>query len=459
MLFCPKFVEGETMKIARATIPFILAVLIIVASCGGGGGGDISGPILDVSEIKSLILEQFYINGGMEDEYRARGEFSVYVRDAATGLDVACTTQDGGMKLLTAPGIYYGDLTVKFQEVEGNEVNSVARFQLVFVETDGGGCPAPIDAEDDIAGISGELTSDDLLGAIIWATNGRGAAVLRSEVADAGSVASMAPSLTDGLSIDKLMFEFEPGEGENPRFYIFVESDEGTQCQVDDDLMDSIRSGGVLYAALGFPITCFDPADPDFPNIRIQIGLYVQTDSGPEQVAETEFVPIGDLVGERANFNDNKGFISFRSVRDECFAAPVVRLADLTDTQVTELSHDAAPTSAGAVELHVIDAVSGQTVACAGAAQGLAGIEAAGPYDDLAATLVAAGWEREIFGYADIYLALVERSDGLACPALPAEVLPVLAITGALTPSQLMAGEADFVTGGGGLGFVAAAAD
>jgi len=444
------------MNPARVCMPFMMVALILVASCGGGGGTSISGPILDLSEVKALVLDQFYVNGGMEDEYRSKGEFSVYVRDSATGRDVACTSQDDGMSSLTAPGVYYGDLDVRFREVEGNDVGSLARFKLVFVEKDGGDCPDPIGPEDDIAGESAELTSEELVGAMIWATNGRAAAVLRAQSDDPMSVGSMAPSLADGLFIDKLFFEYDAGDDDTPRFYIFVESEDGGQCQVANDLMDAIRAGDVLYAALGFPISCFDPADPDFPYIEIRIGLYVQDDSGPKLVAETDFIAIGDLIGERAEFEGGKGYISFQGVRMEQFGAPVVRLADLTAMQIESLRHTEGTDTVGALELHVTDEASGQLLACAGADQGLAGVDAAGSYAGLAATPVAAGWEREIFGYGRVLLSLVERSDGLACPTLPAFELPVLAKTAELGPTELAAGEAGFLDGAGELSFVRA---
>ncbi len=432
---------------------FTIALFVLVQSGCGGGSTTITGPILSLNEIKALVLDQLCINSGMDDEYRDYGEFSVYIRDAATGLDVACVRQEDGLDALTAPGIYYGGLSLQMKEVEGEHPDSVARFKLVFVEQDGAGCPAPIDSEDDIAGESAELTFDGLIGTRIWATNGTAAAVLRASQEDEFTVESMSPSLADGLMIDKLYFE---GEGE-ARYYIFAERIEGGssvyQCQVADEYMEKVRTGGVLYAALGFPISCLDPADPDFINTEVRLGLYVQSDSGPELVGETEPYAVGDLVGERADFKNGKGYVTFRRVTTTLFGSPVIRLADLENTQVTYLELGSDPATDSPLELFAVDPASGVAIACSGQAQGLAGIGAAGSYAGLAASLVALEGQMELFGSGEIVLRLVERTDGEECPRVPEVAPDVLAETGPLDPADLREGGAEF-SGGGRIEFI-----
>lgn len=433
--------------------------MVLVAGCGGGGGADLTGPVLDISQVTSIVLDQLYMNGGMEDEYGGRGEFSVYIRDAATGQDVACTTQEDGMDDLGSEGVYYGGLGVPFRKVEGVSVDSVARFKLMFVEKDAGACPEPIGPEDDLAGESRELTSDGLLDGMIWAQNGRAAAMLRPKSDGPMSVRSMAPAMTAGLYIDRLYFDYEAPDGQSPRFYIYAETQGGAQCQVSDASMSSIRAGKTLYAALGFQLPCLDGTDPEFPDIKARLALYAQEGSGPKLIGETEFACVGDLVGERAEFTNGDGYVTFRNISPEHFGAPVARLADLLATQITGLAFTAGRQTAGALEVHVIDPASGNTVACAGANQGLMGIGQPGDYDGLAASFVAAGWERELFGYASIRFELVERSDNLSCPALAKWDLPILAATGGLSPTDLKMGRASFEGSGGEIEFAASPAN
>jgi hypothetical protein len=442
------------MKRLLSLLSIVVLTSFYLAGCGSGGTS-ITGPILSMSEIKALKLDQLFINAGMEDEYRDYGEFAIYIRDAATDTDVACTSQEDGMSILTAPGVYYAELSVPLREVDGEHPSSVARFKIIFVEKDGAACPAPIDSEDDIAGESAELTFDQLVDGRIWATNGLAAAVLRSSSEDELSVVSMAPSIADGLAIDKLYFE--DGSEESARYYIFAEKivggDSVYQCQIEDQYMEKIRMRRVLYAALGFPISCFDPADPGFVNMEVRMGLYIQTDSGPELVGQTEPTAVGDLVGERVDFTNNKGYMTFRRVTEDFFGAPVVRLADLAETEVTYLELASNPATDSPLELFAIDPLSGVAIACAGAAQGFVGIGAAGSYAGLAADLVALDGQMELFGSSDVVIKLVERTDGEECPKVPESIPDDLDETLSQGPSDLMEGEASFA-GGGRIEFV-----
>lgn len=439
------------MKRHARSFFFLILMALFASACGSGGASSITGPILSIGEIQSLLLDQLFVNGGMADEYGDHAEFSVYVRDAATGEDIACTTQEDGLAKLTAAGVYYAGLSVPLSEVEGEHSTSVARFQILFVEKDGAACPAPIASEDDIAGVSAELTFDQLLGTRIWATNGLAAAVLRSPSEIPLSVASMAPMLEDGLSIDKLFFETDSDE--EARYYLFAEKIEDGQsvyqCQVADAAMEKIRMGSVLYAALGFPFDCFDPSDPEYAQTQVRVGLYVQGESGPELVGQTEPTAIGDLIGERADFTDGNGYLTFRPVSTALFGAQVVRLADFDASEITRLEYDGSPSSDSSLEVFAVDASSDVPIACAGEAQGLSGVSLPGTHEGLGAAFVPMEGQTELFGAERVVLRLVERTDGRSCPQTADGELPSVAETATLLPTDLDDGEAPFGEGGG----------
>jgi hypothetical protein len=453
----------------RASIRVVLAIAAaaLCTSCGGGGGQSddqtIAGPILSLDSIQAIAVDQLFINGGMEDEYRARGEFSIYLRDAATQKDVACTTSSGAAARVASPDIFYGGLALPLTSLEGDHPTSVARFQIVFVEKDGPDCPAPIDVEDDIVGISDEVSSDELLRVPIWAQNGRAIAVLRAPSDTALSIRSMAPSLADGLIVDKLFFRRNAeSDAIAESYYLFAERIENgvavDQCQLDASAMEGIRFGDVIYAALGLSIPCFDPAASNFADMQVRVGIYVQASSGPELVGQTAPQAIGDVIGERVNFAEGDGYVAFRRVTTTLFGAPVVRLADLTSVVVSSLSHTASPTTDADLELHAVDPGTGLTVACAGRVQGLEGVGLAGSYDALSAKIVAVDGQRELFGWDQVILRLVERSDGHACPVPPEGSVGVLAQTAELVPSDLRAESVSFLSGKGTVKFVRAVA-
>lgn len=303
----------------RTLIFFVVVFLSGVVGCGssGGDGIKIEGPLLSIDEAKSIVVDQFFVNGGLDDEYAGKGEFSVYLRDAITGKDIACATQTDGMKKLSLAGIYYGDLSIPLREVESEHLSESMSFEIVFVEQDGDGCPKKIEAEDDIVGISDKISFDALLNKPIQTADGLASVVLRPSSSEVLDVAPMPPAVEDVFAIDKLYFEDDSEE--ESRYVIFadriVEDNSSYQCQIDDAFISKIHFGGILYSALDFPFSCFDPKDPAFASTKIKIGIYKQLESGPELMAETDVKAIGDLIGEKTTFAGNNGYITFRSVQ------------------------------------------------------------------------------------------------------------------------------------------------
>lgn len=432
------------------TISFALALM---AGCGGEGVTDIQGPTLSVSEAMVMVVDQLYINGGLDDEYSQKGEFSVYLRDAATGKDVACTRDDDGMDELSTPGVYYGGLSVPFAQVSADHPSEMARFQIVFVEQDSDGCPNPIDEDDDIAGTSAEFMFDGLLNQQIWAVNGRAAVVLRNSSGEARSVKSMAPALAEGLGIDKIYFKNGSDGDKSSDYYIFIDQVENGrsiyQCQISDDLMEEIHYGNTIYAALGFPVTCFSATDPDFANTNVRVGVYIQKSSGPSIVGETEAKPIGELIGEMAPFTNGNGYVVFQGVMTTPFSAPVIRLGELAMLNVNSLEYELTPSYNPTVELHITDSGGNYVIACAGEAQGLVGVSVPGSHAGLDANLVAADGQRELFGWSSVLLRLVDRKDGLKCPEPLGAEPTVLATTKALSSGDLDARTVQFQNGAG----------
>ena len=382
MLRCTNFFsEGvihmlSTISLKRPFTMFVMLFsILLLAGCGGSGGQEnIEGPILSIGQIKSLVVDQFFVNGGLEDEYAERGEFSIYVRDAATGRDVACTSSEDGMDKLSVPAVYYGGLSVPLKQVDGDLPENVARFQVLFVEQDSEGCPRPIDDDDDIAGVTPEFTFDGLMDQKIWAMNGRGAVVFRAEGGEDISISRMSPALTDGLVIDELYFD-NGNEGDSAeRYYIFVDHiEDGSSvdnCQVADDLMAKIRYGDLVYAGLNFPIDCFDPEAHGFADTPVRLSLFIQRENGPELIGETEIQPIGEIIGEKVAFTNDKGYVSFRSVMSTAFSSPVARLGELTDEVVQVLSYELTPSADPTLELQITDENGDFIIACAGENQG-----------------------------------------------------------------------------------------
>lgn len=434
-------------------ISLILVAATFLAACSSDGGSQINpeGPVLSADEVAGIIIDQLYINGGLEDEYSGKGEFAVYLRDAATDKDLACAAGADGMKGFTKAGIYVGGLAIPLREVTGDHPTGSASFKVVFVEKDSEDCPNQVGGDDDIAGASAEFSFDGLLNKEIWASNGRAMVVFRTAADENLSVAAMAPSVADGLAIDKLYFEDGSNYNDTHTYYIFAEKvldgEVVEQCQIDSTSMEAVGFGGVVYAALGFPFNCFDPADASFAATPVRVSLYVQGDS-TELVAETEVKTIGDLIGEKVSLGGNN-YISFRGVMEAPFSSSVVRLVDLTKLYVTALQYNTAPSSNSNLEMEIISPSDGFVIACAGSEQGLTGVEAAGAHAGLNVQFVAAEGIEELFGWEGVKIRFVNRTDGYKCPTSLTKEPDTVAETGALSTSNLGAKTISFESGAG----------
>ncbi len=442
------------MKKIRAAVLFaaIVSLTSYLASCGSAGEINIEGPTLSTAEATALVLDQFYSSGGTKDEYEGVGEFSVYLRDASTGLDIACVHPDD-MKKASKAGVFYGALFAPLQEVEGEKPGESARFKLVFVEQDGRGCPRPIDDEDVKIGESPELMFEGLMNNLVWATNGAAAAYLRPYAAESRSVRSMAPSLLESLIIDKLYFTDGGDQGVPSQYYVFIDEffngSSVYQCQLKDEDMADVRYGGIVYAALNIPIQCFSGSEANFADRIIRIGLYRQADNGPALIGEIGPTPVGELIGESHDFTNGAGFMSFRSIVADKFEADALRLEELITLKVSALKYSDEPTQGSNLELFVADADSGYIIACSGEDQGFVGIGEPSEYLDLDANLTAIEGQRELFGWRGVNVLLAERTDGKRCPRLPDESVLEIGKTLELLPAELIEGKNDFESGDG----------
>lgn len=431
------------------TICIILGMFILTA-CGSSLTSFL-GPVLDINRLISVKIDQFYSATGLEDEYADTGEFAVYIRDAATGQDLACAGQEQGMNILGKTDTYYANLDIPLREVEGEHPDTSARFQLLIVEKDGPDCPAPIAQGDDIIGISPIFSVEDLIGNRIWTSNGYAAALFRINSMPSEEPEAMAYAMSDGLILDRLSFQNGEEGDTDHMYYFFAERYEGEEvvelCEIEDADFANIRYGNISYAALDLPISCFTPDAVDFSNTYLKLSLWIQTENGPEIVGETEVLKISEMIGEALEFTNGKGYVSLRNVATEPFSFRKTRLAEITNLVLDTVSYTIAPAATEDVEVH-IRSPKGYSVVCAGLNQGLNISDPDIEYTDLNANFVAVDNQREHFGWDELDLVVVGRSDGLSCPAPLESDFSILGQALNLDPAELMTGSATFAEGG-----------
>lgn len=429
----------------------IVSTVTFIASCDVGPLSFL-GPIFDISELKNLAVDQFYTADGLDDEYADTGDFAIYLRDAVTGQDVACVGANNGMEKMRYLNTYYGGLSVRFREVEGDHPESVARLQLLFVEQDSAGCPAPIASADDIIGITPAIASEDLINGNLWTTNGLATAVLRVVDRDSSEPAPMAPAMQDALVVDQLSIQNGDTGNEEHVYYIFAERYEGDEvietCQVDDEALAHVRFGNMIYAALNAAIPCYTSDVADFGAIRLRLSVWVQKDNGPDEVGKTEITRIDEMIGEQLEFTNGKGYIRLRGIATTPFSARYARLEELARLILTDLEYTTAAAASETIEVH-FRSPDGYSVVCAGPDQGLTGVGVPDTaYTGLSAQLTAVTGQQELFGWNELDLMVIARSDAKTCPAAISGDFTVLGSVSDLTPDAVDQGSVNFNEGG-----------
>jgi hypothetical protein len=420
----------------NTSIKLLVTAIAIIFICGCGNLTSIIGPVLDISEMKSLVVDQFFVSNGLEDEYSDTGEFAVYLRDAATGQDMTCAGQEDGMDRLGMNKIFYAGLDIPLRSVDGEGPASSARLQAVFVEKDGEDCPHNITNGDDIIGISPEFSSEELLNNIIWASNGKAAVVFRQKDTNPDNPSPMSFSMQDGLIVDQIGLENGDDGNEPHTYYLFAERFVGSEvvevCQTVEDDFSGVRFGNMIYAALNLQVPCFSADEPNFGTTDVRLSVWIQEPDGPKLVGETEVNMIGEIIGELLKFTNDKGFIRLRNVATVPFSARYARLEELTKLVLTSLDVQEAPAAGETLEVH-LRSPKGYSVVCAGTDNQFVAVE-----DQV-----------ELFGWDSLDLVVVGRSDGNTCPAPLDGEYSVLAEATDLEPLDLEAGITEFEGGGG----------
>jgi len=262
----------------------------------------------------------------------------------------------------------------------------------------------------------------------------------------------MAPAMQDALIVDQVGIDNGSDGDEERVYYIFAERYEGNEvietCQVDDNDLTSVRYGNMIYAAINAPFPCLTSDMADFAAIRARLSVWVQKDEGPSEVGETEITRIGELIGERLELTNGKGYIRLRGVATTPFSARYARLEELASLVVTDLEYATAAAASQTIEVHFVSP-DGYSVVCAGPDQGLTGVDAPDTaYTGLVAEFTAVTGQRELFGWNELDVKVIGRSDSNTCPAALSGDFTILGTATGLTPSAIDTGTANLEEGG-----------
>ena len=115
--------------------------------------------------------------------------------------------------------------------------------------------------------------------------------------------------------------------------------------------------------------------------------------------------------------------------------------------KLTSLAIDTAPLATETLEVH-FRSPRGYSLACIGEHQGLVGMGApAAAYTGPALSFAPIEGLRELFGWEELDLVVIGRSDGDSCPAPITESFSILVQTTGLGPADIKAGNVAFGEG------------
>lgn len=417
-------------------IVFYFSLFALLASCGGGSDiAKLVGPILSLDDLPELRIDQLYIGAVAKDEF-GTPRFAVYLRDAATEKAVACAGGSDGLKVIREPGIFYGRLDIPLQISKGLDTYEGLQFQLVIVEKDSDDCPQPIQADDEIIGITPTVNFAGLLNTLLTTTNGQARVLLKVRGADSPSVPLMVASLTPRLGVEALTVpEAIDPNGPVPLYSLVLLGSEGDGfgCQIGSDQLPTITAATPTYGGLNLFFPCGSLlSDADLAH-TMQIQLWRQIGDETDQVTQTRYAKLKELVGETVPFEDEHGSIRLRDWNPTAFSRPKLAQEEMALLQVAELTTTVTPAEGGALEVHLVEDPLGYSVACSPSR------------GDFTAT----SGQEDLFGWPAVSVALVERAAGAACPDLLAAGDTVRAKTIGLAPEALLGGSVN-LTGGDG---------
>jgi hypothetical protein len=296
---------------------FAVMASIIISGCGGGssnGPAVIDGPELDLSEALQLVVNQIYVKEWSGTA--ARPFFSVYIQDALSEEYLVCAGPDQSLDLASRAGIFYGNLDVSMVAVTGATNKNTPIFNITIVADQENPCPSPIADDDTIVGTV-QINFGELLDSPIEFGEDAAYVTFIGSGHEDIQVPEMEGTTTDALTVGEIYFEDTSSGDIIPDYYMVLYVSNGSSFEfhsiIDPSSMPEMREAKVVYSwlSLVFPETEDVSTDEDLLKTKARIEL-LKSDGVLIGKTGEEF--IGDIIGRKVEFTNNKGYIKIRSI-------------------------------------------------------------------------------------------------------------------------------------------------
>lgn len=315
-------------KIISFVFCLLSFVFCLLTGCGGSGGpANLTGPDLSISELVSIKIDQLKFTGGLDDDQDGTPEPAIYIRCADSEVDIACAGADQGLDIVTKSGTVYGRIDAIFEPVENVKETNCFDVNLVFVEKDSDGCPAPISDDDDELWVSGplslnELGTGSLLKNPVESDDGLFMAYLISSAdqPEEDIAFNPVPQTDNILKVDQLYIK-SATINDDTSFKLVVKSATGEnfRCEASFDAATTgITKMDIIYGNLGILLKDNDLSDclitEENKMEDINITLYISDNNAV--VTSLNTTSLVDLVDNDGGKEDlqNGGFVRFLMV-------------------------------------------------------------------------------------------------------------------------------------------------
>lgn len=406
----------------------LAAGFLCMIACGGKSTP--SEPI-SVAELRNLQVENINFDSSFFETGDA--EIEVHVIDAKTRRSVLCAGVQHGMKAVQSYDTSYENLGVTFIPTHAFKETEITQFKIALVERDSRHCPDSLtESQGDSLGETRTLSRTDLPTgdasiSFTFKKNGKGTIALTKPATPESTFA--AKDLLN-LKLKSIMInEIKTNEFSDPEMEVHlldIDSNQVLACMGRDQGLSKVTQLGENYDYLFSSFTQVPSVDPETQVKRVRIVL-VERDAGvcPQafRVSNDNIIASSrpltyeqlrsgvktDLALEMASLEIG----DLPSFQQSLSQSAVTGLESLK-VQSLRFEGDPDEFSGAEIEVHLFDAVNGNFLACAGAAQGLGKVtDKSILYENLNTGFLNTG-KAETFSGA-LRVAIVDRDDG-KCP-------------------------------------------
>jgi len=388
-----------------------------------GGGGDPSEPV-SLDTLQTYHVKQLQFTGAANE--RSNMESEIHIVNTANNNSVLCAGVDNGMQVVQSSGTDYDDLDVNFIRTNGSSLEELTSFYVIALERDTMQCPgAPNFETDTTLAKSGNIDFEDLTAGQVEmnaTNNGSVTFGFRGEDPGAFEISQLLDLRLKSIYIPSI----DAGEFSSPEIEVHVVDvvkNEVITCVA----LDSVNDTSTLYDYLYMQSSLASDVQETDTASWLRIVLIERDDAscpepftvGMDRIIGSSHVMTLDGLAAAGTFSLAHSSTLIEIVSEISILESVGSVAadEFDGIIVDSIQYygDKNEFSSAEIEIHIEDVWTDETIACAGANEGLTDVnDQETLYENLNATLTSV-WASDEDPFGEVRVVILER-DVSACP-------------------------------------------